>query len=110
MGGPTQVTVTLVDVTDDEDPQWSGAEDAPPQGPHNLYTHVIDGEGTSSSRTRTTTLRRRPGGRLRGDNHRPPEPTGQATSRSYLVGEAEVNWETTLGWIYIHDMTAVMAR
>ena len=43
---PTQVTVTLVEVTDKEDPQWVGAwYDADhPSGPHNLYTHVIDGE------------------------------------------------------------------
>ena len=45
-GDPAQVTVTLVDVTDKTDPTfvdaWYDADH--PSGPHNLYTHMIDGE------------------------------------------------------------------
>ena len=43
---PAQVTVTLVDVTDKSDPSWvdSWYDVDHPSGPHNLYTHMIDGE------------------------------------------------------------------
>ena len=45
-GDPAQVTVTLVDVTDKTDPTWvdSWYDADHPSGPHNLYTHMIDGE------------------------------------------------------------------
>ena len=44
-GDPAQVTVTLIDVTDKSDPQWVDSYDFDhPSGPHNLYTHMIDGE------------------------------------------------------------------
>ncbi|MBR89125.1 MAG: hypothetical protein CMA82_02360 [Euryarchaeota archaeon] len=107
---PTQVTVTLVEVTDKEDPQWVGAwYDADhPSGPHNLYTHVIDGEwyifvanpdydscdvGQGDACGGITIAH------LNFDG-----PSDQPVILK--VGEAEVNWETTLGgWIYIHDMT-----
>ena len=107
---PTQVTVTLVDVTDKEDPRWVGAwYDADhPSGPHNLYTHVIDGEwyifvanpdydscdvGQGDACGGITIAH------LNFDG-----PSDQPVILK--VGEAEVNWETTLGgWIYIHDMT-----
>ena len=107
---PTQVTVTLVEVTDKEDPRWVGAwYDADhPSGPHNLYTHVIDGEwyifvanpdydscdvGQGDACGGITIAH------LNFDG-----PSDQPVILK--VGEAEVNWETTLGgWIYIHDMT-----
>ena len=46
---PAQVTVTLVDVTDKSDPSWvdSWYDVDHPSGPHNLYTHMIDGESVS---------------------------------------------------------------
>ena len=43
---PTQVSVLLIDVTDKTNPtlidSWYDADH--PSGPHNLYTHMIDGE------------------------------------------------------------------
>ena len=43
---PAQVTVTLIDVTDKTNPTWvdSWYDADHPTGPHNLYTHMIDGE------------------------------------------------------------------
>tara|TARA_B100000674_G_scaffold124363_1_gene95329 strand:- start:1028 stop:2767 length:1740 start_codon:yes stop_codon:yes gene_type:complete len=107
---PTQVTVTLVEVTNKKNPRWVGAwYDADhPSGPHNLYTHVIDGEwyifvanpdydscdvGQGDACGGITIAH------LNFDG-----PSDQPVILK--VGEAEVNWETTLGgWIYIHDMT-----
>ena len=109
-GDPAQVTVTLVDVTDKTDPTfvdaWYDADH--PSGPHNLYTHMIDGEwyifvanpdyeacdvGQGDACGGITIAHLNFG--LWGD-----------LPRIVKVGEAEVSWETTLGgWIYIHDMT-----
>ena len=43
---PAQVSVTLIDVTDKTNPTWidSWYDVDHPTGPHNLYTHMIDGE------------------------------------------------------------------
>ena len=109
-GDPAQVTVTLVDVTDKTEPTfvdaWYDADH--PSGPHNLYTHMIDGEwyifvanpdyeacdvGQGDACGGITIAHLNFG--LWGD-----------LPRIVKVGEAEVSWETTLGgWIYIHDMT-----
>ena len=107
---PAQVTVTLVEVTDKTDPvfidAWYDADH--PSGPHNLYTHIIDGEwyifvanpdydacdvgqGDACGGITIAHLN------FDGPGDRPV---------ILKVGEAEVNWETTNGgWIYIHDMT-----
>ena len=107
---PAQVTVTLVDVTDKSDPSWvdSWYDVDHPSGPHNLYTHMIDGEwyifvanpdyeqcdvgqGDACGGITIAHLNFAGYGDL---------------PRIVKVGEAEVSWETTLGgWIYIHDMT-----
>ncbi|MGY8728963.1 MAG: hypothetical protein ACKVKS_07040, partial [Candidatus Poseidoniales archaeon] len=43
---PTQVSVNLIDVTDKTNPTWidSWYDVDHPSGPHNIYTHMIDGE------------------------------------------------------------------
>ena len=109
-GDPAQVTVTLIDVSDKYNPTyvdaWYDADH--PSGPHNLYTHMIDNEwyifvanpdyeqcdiGQGDACGGITI------GHLNFD--------GPSDSPRILkVGEAEVNWQNTLGgWIYIHDMT-----
>jgi len=108
---PAQVTVTLVDVTDKADPGWAGSwYDADhPSGPHNLYTHMIDGEwyifvanpdyeacdiGQGDACGGITIA------------HLNFDVAPDEDPRIIKVGEAEVSWETTRGgWIYIHDMT-----
>ena len=109
-GDPAQVTVTLIDVTDKSDPTWvdSWYDADHPSGPHNLYTHMIDGEwyifvanpdyddcdvgqGDACGGVTIAHLNFAGYGDL---------------PRIVKVGEAEVSWETTRGgWIYIHDMT-----
>ena len=109
-GDPAQVTVTLIDVTDKYDPTWvdSWYDADHPSGPHNLYTHMIDGEwyifvanpdyddcdvgqGDACGGVTIAHLNFAGYGDL---------------PRIVKVGEAEVSWETTRGgWIYIHDMT-----
>ncbi len=107
---PAQVSVTLVDVTDKADPSYvdSWYDTDHPSGPHNLYTHMVDGEwyifvanpdydqcdvGTGEACGGITIAHLNFAGY--GD-----------LPRIVKVGEAEVSWETTRGgWIYIHDMT-----
>jgi len=109
-GDPAQVTVTLIDVSDKYNPTyvdaWYDADH--PSGPHNLYTHMIDnewyifvanpdyeqcdiGQGDACGGITIAQLN------FDGPSDSP---------RILKVGEAEVNWQNTLGgWIYIHDMT-----
>jgi len=109
-GDPAQVTVTLIDVSDKYNPTyvdaWYDADH--PSGPHNLYTHMIDnewyifvanpdyeqcdiGQGDACGGITIAHLN------FDGPGDSP---------RILKVGEAEVNWQNTLGgWIYIHDMT-----
>jgi len=107
---PAQVTVTLIDVTNKEDPSWvdSWYDADHPSGPHNLYTHMIDdewyifvanpdyeecdvGQGDACGGITIAHINFAGYGDL---------------PRIVKVGEAEVSWETTRGgWIYIHDMT-----
>jgi hypothetical protein len=109
-GDPAQVTVTLIDVSDKFNPTyvdaWYDADH--PSGPHNLYTHMIDnewyifvanpdyeqcdiGQGDACGGITIAHLN------FDGPSDSP---------RILKVGEAEVNWQNTLGgWIYIHDMT-----
>ena len=109
-GDPAQVTVTLIDVSDKYNPTyvdaWYDADH--PSGPHNLYTHMIDnewyifvanpdyeqcdiGQGDACGGITIAHLN------FDGPSDSP---------RILKVGEAEVNWQNTLGgWIYIHDMT-----
>ena len=109
-GDPAQVTVTLIDVSDKYNPTyvdaWYDADH--PSGPHNLYTHIIDnewyifvanpdyeqcdiGQGDACGGITIAHLN------FDGPSDSP---------RILKVGEAEVNWQNTLGgWIYIHDMT-----
>ena len=109
-GDPVQVTVTLIDVSDKSNPTyvdaWYDADH--PSGPHNLYTHLIDnewyifvanpdyeqcdvGQGDACGGITIAHLN------FDGPGDSP---------RILKVGEAEVNWQNTLGgWIYIHDMT-----
>jgi len=109
-GDPAQVTVTLIDVSDKSNPTyvdaWYDADH--PSGPHNLYTHLIDnewyifvanpdyeqcdvGQGDACGGITIAHLN------FNGPSDSP---------RILKVGEAEVNWQNTLGgWIYIHDMT-----
>ena len=109
-GDPAQVTVTLIDVSDKSNPTyvdaWYDADH--PSGPHNLYTHLIDdewyifvanpdyeqcdvGQGDACGGITIAHLN------FDGPSDSP---------RILKVGEAEVNWQNTLGgWIYIHDMT-----
>ena len=109
-GDPAQVTVTLIDVTDKYNATWvdSWYDADHPSGPHNLYTHMIDGEwyifvanpdyddcdvgqGDACGGVTIAHLNFAGYGDL---------------PRIVKVGEAEVSWETTRGgWIYIHDMT-----
>ena len=109
-GDPVQVTVTLIDVSDKSNPTyvdaWYDADH--PSGPHNLYTHLIAdewyifvanpdyeqcdvGQGDACGGITIAHLN------FDGPSDSP---------RILKVGEAEVNWQNTLGgWIYIHDMT-----
>ena len=109
-GDPVQITVTLIDVSDKSNPTyvdaWYDADH--PSGPHNLYTHLIDdewyifvanpdyeqcdvGQGDACGGITIAHLN------FDGPSDSP---------RILKVGEAEVNWQNTLGgWIYIHDMT-----
>ena len=109
-GDPAQVTVTLIDVSDKYNPTyvdaWYDADH--PSGPHNLYTHMIDnewyifvanpdyeqcdiGQGDACGGITIAHLN------FDGPSDSP---------RILKVGEAEVNWQNTLGgWIYTHDMT-----
>tara|TARA_Y100001935_G_scaffold57968_2_gene48539 strand:- start:19409 stop:21148 length:1740 start_codon:yes stop_codon:yes gene_type:complete len=107
---PTQVTVTLVEVTDKTDPRFVGAwYDADhPSGPHNLYTHVIDGEWyIFVANPDYDSCDVGQGDACGGITIAHLNFDGPGDQPVILkVGEAEVNWETTLGgWIYIHDMT-----
>ena len=108
---PAQVTVTLVDVTDKTDPDWAGSwYDADhPSGPHNLYTHMIDGEWyifVANPDYESCDIGQ--GDACGGITiaHLNFDVAPDEDPRIIKVGEAEVSWETTRGgWIYIHDMT-----
>ncbi len=108
---PAQVTVTLVDVTDKTDPDWAGSwYDADhPSGPHNLYTHMIDGEWyifVANPDYESCDIGQ--GDACGGITiaHLNFDVAPDEDPRIVKVGEAEVSWETTRGgWIYIHDMT-----
>ena len=108
---PAQVTVTLVDVTDKADPDWAGSwYDADhPSGPHNLYTHMIDGEWyifVANPDYESCDIGQ--GDACGGITiaHLNFDVAPDEDPRIVKVGEAEVSWETTRGgWIYIHDMT-----
>lgn len=107
---PMQVSVNLIDVTDKTDPRWidSWYDVDHPSGPHNLFTHMIDGEwylfianpeyqacdiGTGDACGGITIAHLN-------------FAAYEGLPRIVKLGEAEVAWETTRGgWIYIHDMT-----
>jgi len=116
-----QVAVTLVDVTNKANPIWVDHwnDIDHPSGPHNLYTHMIDGEwyifvanpdytacqiGSEEACGGITIAHLN----LQGSASRlldgvPASGEGHTINK---VGEAEVAWSTTRGgWIYIHDMT-----
>ena len=118
---PAQVSVTLIDVTDKTNPVWidSWYDVDHPTGPHNLYTHMIDGEwymfiANPDYDNCNDAIGEACGGvtiahlNLVGSAANniigvPGVGLGQTIVK---VGEYEVAWETTMGgWIYIHDMT-----
>ena len=118
---PAQVSVTLIDVTDKENPTWidSWYDVDHPSGPHNLYTQMIDGEwyvfiANPDYEECNDAIGEACGGvtiahlNLDGSASRnlagvPASGLGHTIIK---VGEYEVAWETTRGgWIYIHDMT-----
>ena len=109
-GDPAQVTVTLVDVTDKEDPTfvdaWYDADH--PSGPHNLYTQMIDNEWyifVANPEYEQCDVGQ--GDACGGITIAHLNFDGPGDNPTILkVGEAEVSWESTRGgWIYIHDMT-----
>ena len=118
---PAQVTVTLIDVTDKENPTWvdSWYDVDHPTGPHNLYTQVIDGEwyifvANPDYNDCNTAIGEACGGvtiahmNLQGSAARNIQgvPAAGLGHTIIKVGEYEVAWEMTRGgWIYIHDMT-----
>ena len=118
---PAQVTVTLIDVTDKTNPTWvdSWYDADHPTGPHNLYTHMIDGEwymfvANPDYDNCNDAIGEACGGvtiahlNLVGSAARnlPGVPASGLGHTIVKVGEYEVSWETTMGgWIYIHDMT-----
>ena len=118
---PIQVSATLIDVTDKTNPifvdNWYDADH--PTGPHNLYTHMIDGEwylfiANPDYEQCEDAIGEACGGvtiahmNLDGSAARnlPGVPAAGFGHTIVKVGEYEVAWETTRGgWIYIHDMT-----
>jgi len=118
---PAQVSVTLIDVTDKENPTWidSWYDVDHPSGPHNLYTQMIDGEwyvfiANPDYEQCNDAIGEACGGvtiahlNLDGSASRnlPGVPASGLGHTIIKVGEYEVSWETTRGgWIYIHDMT-----
>ena len=109
-GDPAQVTVTLIDVSDKYNPTyvdaWYDADH--PSGPHNLYTHMIDNEWyifVANPDYKQCDIGQ--GDACGGITIAHLNFDGPSDSPRILkVGEAEVNWQNTLGgWIYIHDMT-----
>ena len=118
---PAQVSVTLIDVTDKENPTWidSWYDVDHPSGPHNLYTQMIDGEwyifvANPDYEQCEDAIGEACGGvtiahlNLDGSASRnlPNVPASGLGHTIIKVGEYEVAWETTRGgWIYIHDMT-----
>ena len=118
---PMQVSVTLIDVTDKANPtfvdSWYDADH--PSGPHNLYTHMIDGEwyifvANPEYEECDAAVGEACGGvtiahlNLQGSASRVLQgvPASGLGHTIIKVGEYEVAWETTRGgWIYIHDMT-----
>ena len=118
---PAQVSVTLIDVTDKENPTWidSWYDVDHPSGPHNLYTQMIDGEwyvfiANPDYEECNDAIGEACGGvtiahlNLDGSASRnlPGVPASGIGHTIIKVGEYEVAWETTRGgWIYIHDMT-----
>jgi hypothetical protein len=109
-GDPAQVTVTLVDVTDKENPTfvdaWYDADH--PSGPHNLYTQMIDNEWyifVANPEYEQCDVGQ--GDACGGITIAHLNFDGFGDDPTILkVGEAEVSWESTRGgWIYIHDMT-----
>ncbi len=118
---PAQVSVTLIDVTDKENPTWidSWYDVDHPSGPHNLYTQMIFGEwyvfiANPDYEECNDAIGEACGGvtiahlNLDGSASRnlPGVPASGIGHTIIKVGEYEVAWETTRGgWIYIHDMT-----
>jgi len=117
---PAQVSVTLIDVTDKEDPCYvdSWYDTDHPTGPHNLYTHKIDGEwyifvANPEYEACDAAIGEACGGiTIAHINMQIANsldctvPMSRHGSSIFKVGEAEVSWENTRGgWIYIHDMT-----
>ena len=118
---PAQVSVTLIYVTDKENPTWidSWYDVDHPSGPHNLYTQMIDGEwyifvANPDYEQCEDAIGEACGGvtiahlNLDGSASRnlPNVPASGLGHTIIKVGEYEVAWETTRGgWIYIHDMT-----
>ena len=109
-GDPAQVTVTLVDVTNKENPTfvdaWYDADH--PSGPHNLYTQMIDDEWyifVANPEYEQCDVGQ--GDACGGITIAHLNFDGPSDNPVILkVGEAEVSWESTRGgWIYIHDMT-----
>jgi len=118
---PSQVSAVLIDVTDKTNPTWidSWYDVDHPTGPHNLYTHMIDGEwylfianpdygecndsiGEACGGVTIAHLNL-DGSAARNLNGVPASGLGHTIVK---VGEYEVAWSTTRGgWIYIHDMT-----
>jgi hypothetical protein len=107
---PIQVSVTLIDVSDKSNPTlvdyWYDADH--PSGPHNLYTHMIDNEWylfVANPDYEQCDVGQ--GDACGGITIAHLNFDGPSDSPKILkVGEAEVNWQNTLGgWIYIHDMT-----
>ena len=115
------MSATLIDVTDKTNPifvdNWYDADH--PTGPHNLYTHMIDGEwylfiANPDYEQCEDAIGEACGGvtiahmNLDGSAARnlPGVPFAGFGHTIVKVGEYDVAWETTRGgWIYIHDMT-----
>ena len=118
---PAQVSVTLIDVTDKNNPiyidSWYDVDH--PTGPHNLYTHMINNEwymfiANPDYDNCNDAIGEACGGvtiahlNLVGSaaNNIVGVPGIGSGQTIVKVGEYEVAWETTRGgWIYIHDMT-----
>ena len=109
VGRSTQVTVTLVEVTNKKNPQWVGAwYDADHPSGRTTSTPMSSTEsGTSSSPTRTTTRAMSDRETHAGHNHRAPELRRAQRPASHPQGRrgrGELG-DNSGGWIYIHDMT-----